>query len=141
MSPQPLKKQMMTLICTPCSVWNWLLNRSKRGVNASVEVDMKRIKILEKMKQELCLHEERVKYIRQETSRELDFPPYPPAVTGSPSESSGKRSDVATFVTDLILKYDVLEYLETVEPDESSTIRETWYDVAMYSLSSSGSDS
>ena len=45
-------------------------------------------------------------------SRELEFPPYPPVVTGSPSESTGKRSDVATFVTDLILKYDVKNILE-----------------------------
>ena len=52
-------------------------------------------------------------------SRELDFPPDPPAVTGSPSDSSGKRSDVATFVTDLILNYDVKEYIGTVDSDES----------------------
>ena len=77
-------------------------------------------------------------------SRELEFPPYPPVVTGSPSESTGKRSDVATFVTDLILKYDVknrLEYIGTVQQDESWTIKETSDDVAMSSLSSSGSDS
>ena len=73
-------------------------------------------------------------------SRELDFPPDPPAVTGSPSDSSGKRSDVATFVTDLIFIYDVLQYIGTVQQDESSTIKETIDDVAMCSLSSSGTD-
>ena len=67
--------------------------------------------------------------------------PYPPSVKGSPSDSSGKRSDAATFVTDLIFIYDVLQYIETVQEDEASTIKETSDDVAMYSLSSSGSDS
>ena len=86
-------------------------------------------------------YEERVKWIRQETSRELDFPPDPPSVKGSPSDSSGKRSDAATFVTDLIFIYDVLEYIGTVQSDDSSTIEETGDDVAMGSLSSSGSDS
>ena len=55
--------------------------------------------------------------------------------------NTGKRSDVATFVTDLILKYDVKKYIGTVQSDESWTIKETSDDVAMYSLSSSGSDS
>ena len=35
----------------------------------------------------------------------------------------------------------MLEYIGTVQQDESSTIKETSGDVAMYSLSSSGSDS
>ena len=37
----------------------------------------------------------------EETRRELDSPP------DLPSETTGKRSDAATFVTDLLQKYDV----------------------------------
>ena len=101
-------------------------------------ISVKRNKVIKDAER---LHAERVKQIMQETSRELDFPPDPPAVKGSPSDSSGKRSDVATFVTDLYLEYDVLAYIGTVQSDESWTIKETSDDVAMYSLSSSGSDS
>ena len=54
-----------------------------------------------------------------ETSRELDFPPDPPAVRGSPSDRAGKRSDFATFVTDLLQKYEVKEYIGEVQSDES----------------------
>ena len=43
------------------------------------------------------LHEERVKKIREETRRQLECPPDPPALTESPRESTGKISDVATF--------------------------------------------
>ena len=61
------------------------------------------------------LHQERVKKIREETRRQLECPPDPPALTESPRESTGKISDVATFVTDLLKKYDVKEYIGTVQ--------------------------
>ena len=77
----------------------------------------------------------------EETRIELECPPDHPELTESPRDSAGKISDVATFVADLILKYNVKEYIGIVHPDEPSTIKETRYDVAMYSLSSSGSDS
>ena len=77
----------------------------------------------------------------EEKRIELDCPPDPLALTESPRDSTGKISDVATFVTDLILIYDVLEYIGTVQQDESSTIKETSDDVAICSLSSFGSDS
>ena len=60
------------------------------------------------------LHEERVKKIREETRRQLECPPDPPALTESPRDSTGKISDVATFVTDLLQKYDVKKYIRTV---------------------------
>ena len=61
------------------------------------------------------LHEERVKKIREETRRQLECPPDPPALTESPRESTGKISDVATFLTDLLKKYDVKEYIGTIQ--------------------------
>ena len=60
------------------------------------------------------LHQERVKKIREETRRQLECPPDPPALTESPKESTGKISDVATFVTDLLQKYYVKKYIRTV---------------------------
>ena len=54
------------------------------------------------MLREYMLNE--LKKIREKTRRELDCPPDPPVVTGSPSDNAGKISDVATFVTDVILK-------------------------------------
>ena len=77
----------------------------------------------------------------EETRRQLECPPDPPELTESLRHSTGKISDVATFVTDLILKYDVLEYIGRVHPDKPSTIKETSDDVAMCSLSSSRTDS
>ena len=38
-------------------------------------------------------------------NREWDCPPDPTSVSRSPVDSTGKRSDVATFVTDLYLEY------------------------------------
>ena len=48
---------------------------------------------------------ERVKKIREETRRELDGPPDPPSVIRSPADTTGKRLDVATFVTDLLQNF------------------------------------
>ena len=59
----------------------------------------------------------------------MDSPPDPP------SETSGKTSDAATFVTDLLQKYDVKEYIGTVQSDESSITKERSDDVDIYSLS------
>ena len=75
----------------------------------------------------------------EETRIEFDCPPDAPALRESPSDSTGKISDVATFVTDLYLEYYVLEYIGTVQSEESSTIKETIDDVDISSLSSSGS--
>ena len=61
------------------------------------------------------LHQERVKKIREETRRQLECPPDPPALTESPKENTGKMSDVATFLTDVLEKYDVKEYIGTVQ--------------------------
>ena len=77
---------------------------------------------------------EQIQKIRDETRRELDSPPYPP------SQTSGKTSDAGTFVTDLLQKYDVKEYIGTVQSDESSKVNETNDDIDIYSLFSSGSD-
>ena len=49
---------------------------------------------------------EQIRKIRDATRKELDSPP------GPPSETTGKRSDAGTFVTDLIQKYDVKHILE-----------------------------
>ena len=65
------------------------------------------------------IHQEHIKKIREQAKRNLDTPPDPPSVRGSPAVRTGKRLDVATFVTDLILKYDVLEYIGTIQSDES----------------------
>ena len=43
---------------------------------------------------------EQMRKIRDETRRELDSPP------DHPSETTGKRSDAATFVTNLLQKHD-----------------------------------
>ena len=43
---------------------------------------------------------EQIRKIRDETRRELDSPP------DHPSETTGKISDAATFVTDLLQKHD-----------------------------------
>ena len=51
--------------------------------------------------------------IRDATRKEMNSPPDPPIKT------SGKRSDAATFVTDLLQKYDVKEYIGTVQSNES----------------------
>ena len=77
---------------------------------------------------------EQIRKIRDETRKELDSPPAPS------SETSGKRSDVATFVTDLLQKYDVKEYIGTVQSDVSSKVNDRNDDVDIYSLFSSGSD-
>ena len=87
------------------------------------------------------IHQENIQRIREQAKKNLDSPPDPPSVTGSPAESTGKRLNVATFVTDLILNYDVKEYIRPDEQDESSTIKETSDDVHNSFLSSSGSDS
>ena len=84
-------------------------------------------------KVERCYHEQ-IRKIREETRRELNSPP------DLPSETTGKRSDAATFVTDLLQKYDVKEYIRTVQSDESSITKEISDDVDIYSLFSSGSD-
>ena len=77
---------------------------------------------------------EQIRKIRAATRKELDSPPDPP------SETSGKRSDAATFVTDLLQKYDVKEYIGTVQSDESSKVNKTNDDIDIYSLFSSGRD-
>ena len=77
---------------------------------------------------------EQIRKIRDETRRELDSPP------DLPSETTDKRSDAATFVTDLLQKYDVEEYIGTVQSDESSIAKEISDDFDIYSLFSSGSD-
>ena len=79
-------------------------------------------------------YHEQIRKIREETRKELDSPPDPP------SETTGKRSDAATFVTDLLQKYDVKEYIGTVQSDESSITKEISDDVDIYSFFSSGSD-
>ena len=79
-------------------------------------------------------YHEQIRKIREETRRELDSPPDPP------SKTTGKRSDAATFVTDLLQKYDVKEYIGTVQSDESSITKEISDDVDIYSLFSSGRD-
>ena len=56
-------------------------------------------------------YHEQIRKTREETRKELDSPSDPP------SETSGKRSDAATFVTDLLQKYDVKEYIGTVQSD------------------------
>ena len=50
---------------------------------------------------------EQIQKIRKATRKDLDSPP------GPPSEISGKQSDAGTFVTDLIQKYDVKNYIGT----------------------------
>ena len=77
---------------------------------------------------------EQIRKIREETRRELDSPP------DLPSETTGKRSDAATFLTDLLQKYDVKEYIGTVQSDESSITNEISDDVDISPLFSSGSD-
>ena len=77
---------------------------------------------------------EQIQRIREATWKELDSPP------GPPSETSGKTSDAATFVADLLQHYDVKEYIGTVQSDESSKVNEMNDDVDIYSLFSSGSD-
>ena len=72
--------------------------------------------------------------IRDATRKELDSPPDPP------SKTSGKTSDAATFVTDLLQKYDVKEYIGTVQSDESSITKKRSDNINIYSLFSSGSD-
>ena len=47
------------------------------------------------------IHQENIKRIRDQAKKSLDSPPDPPSVRGSPAVSTGKKSDVATFVTDL----------------------------------------
>ena len=47
------------------------------------------------------IHQENIKRIREQAKKNLDTPPDPPSVRGSPAESNGKISDVETFVTDL----------------------------------------
>ena len=79
-------------------------------------------------------YHEQIRKTREETRKELDSPPDPP------SETTGKRSDAATFVTDLLQKYDVKEYIGTVQSDESSITKEISDDVDIYSFFSSGSD-
>ena len=79
-------------------------------------------------------YHEQIRKISDETRRELDSPPDPP------SETTGKRSDAATFLTDLLQKYDVKEYIGTVQSDESSITKEISDDVDIYSFFSSGSD-
>ena len=53
------------------------------------------------------IHQENIKRIRDQAKKNLDSPPDPPSVSGSPAKSTGKRLDVSTFVTDLLQKYDV----------------------------------
>ena len=48
------------------------------------------------------IHQENIKRIREEAKKTLDSPPDPPSVKGSQAVSTGKRLDVATFVTDLL---------------------------------------
>ena len=79
-------------------------------------------------------YHEQIRKIREETRKESDSTPDPP------SETTGKRSDAATFVTDLLQKYDVKEYIGTVQSDESSITKEICDDVDIYSFFSSGSD-
>ena len=79
-------------------------------------------------------YHEQIRKIREETRRELDSPP------DLPSETTGKTSDAATFVTDLLQNYDVKEYIGTVQSDESSITKEISDDVDIYSLFSSGRD-
>ena len=56
-------------------------------------------------------YHEQIRKAREETRKDLDSPPDPP------SKTTGKRSDAATFVTDLLQKYDVKEYIGTVQSD------------------------
>ena len=60
------------------------------------------------------IHQENIKRIREQAKKNLDTPPDPPSVTGSPADSTSKRLDHATFVTDLLQKYDVKKYIRTV---------------------------
>ena len=55
------------------------------------------------------IHKENIKKIMEQAKKNLDTPPDPPSVKGSPAVSTGKISDVATFVTDLLQKYSVKE--------------------------------
>ena len=87
------------------------------------------------------IYRERIEEIREKTRKELDSPP--DALTQREERSeTGKRTDVvseaAAFVTDLLQKYDVQEYIGTFNPIESSVCNETEIDI--YDLISSESD-
>ena len=86
------------------------------------------------------IYRQRIEDIREKTRKELDSPP--DALTPAGRNETGKRTDVASeaaaFVTDLLQKYDVQEYIGTFNPIESSVCNETEIDI--YDLISSESD-
>ena len=81
------------------------------------------------------------KKLGKKQEKKLDSPP-DHALTPAGRRETGKRTDVASeaaaFVTDLLQKYDVQEYIGTFNPIESSVCNETEIDI--YDLISSESD-